>query len=39
MRLKIREDGRVKIHVLYLVLGVKESGHKEILGMWLSSGM
>ena len=38
LRIRVREEGRVQIHVLYLVLGVKESGHKEILGMWLSSG-
>ncbi|MBV5262362.1 IS256 family transposase, partial [Synechococcus moorigangaii CMS01] len=38
LRIKVRDEGRVKIDVLYLVLGVKESGHKEVLGMWLSSG-
>lgn len=38
MIIKIREEGRVTNHTLYLALGVKESGHKEVLGMWLSSG-
>ncbi|WP_083891152.1 IS256 family transposase [[Leptolyngbya] sp. PCC 7376] len=38
MRIKIREEGRVTNHTLYLALGVKQSGHKEVLGMWLSSG-
>ncbi|AFY38188.1 transposase mutator type [[Leptolyngbya] sp. PCC 7376] len=38
MRIKIREEGRDTNQTLYLALGVKQSGHKEVLGMWLSSG-
>lgn len=34
--LKIRHDKRVIKKSIYLVLGVNLSGHKELLGMWIS---
>jgi putative transposase len=32
---KVRRDGRVVTKCAYIVLGVNESGHKEILGIWI----
>ena len=36
MHLKVREEGKVKHKALYNVLGINNSGRKEILGMYLS---
>jgi transposase-like protein len=33
---KIRQDKRVLNKAVYLALGVKMEGHKELLGLWLS---
>jgi len=37
MRLKIRENGRVKNKALYLAMGINSSGIREILGIWIAS--
>ena len=32
---KVREDSRVIKKAIYLAVGLREDGHKEVLGMWL----
>lgn len=34
--LKIRDNGQVKNKALYLAVGIKMNGDKEVLGMWMS---
>lgn len=34
--LKVRDNGQVKNKALYLAIGIKMSGDKEVLGMWMS---
>jgi putative transposase len=36
MHFKVREDGKVVSKAFYSILGVKNNGHKDILGMYLS---
>jgi len=35
LRVKIRDEGVVKNKAVYLAIGVRCSGHKEILGLWI----
>lgn len=35
LRVKIRDEGTVKNKAVYLAIGVRSSGHKEILGLWI----
>lgn len=35
IRVKIRDEGTVKNKAVYLAIGVRCSGHKEILGLWI----
>lgn len=35
LRLKIRDDGAVKNKAVYLALGVRTDGKKEVLGLWI----
>jgi putative transposase len=35
IRVKIRNEGMVNNRAVYLALGVRCSGHKEILGLWI----
>ena len=35
LRVKIRDEGLVKNKAVYVVLGVKSSGEKEVLGLWI----
>ena len=35
LRVKIRDEGVVKNKVVYLAIGLRCSGHKEILGIWI----
>lgn len=35
LRVKIRDEGLVKNKAVYLAVGVRCSGHKEILGLWI----
>jgi putative transposase len=35
LRLKIRDDGTVKNKAVYLALGVRADGRKEVLGLWI----
>lgn len=35
LRLKIRDEGTVKNKVVYLALGVRADGRKEVLGLWI----
>jgi len=35
MRVKIRNEGLVSNRALYLAIGLRCSGHKEILGLWI----
>ena len=35
MRVKIRNEGMVNNRAVYLAIGVRCSGHKEILGLWI----
>lgn len=35
LRVKIRDDGTVKNKAVYLALGVRADGTKEILGIWI----
>jgi putative transposase len=35
MRVKIRNEGTVNNRAVYLAIGVRCSGHKEILGLWI----
>jgi len=32
---KVRKDGRVITKCAYIVLGVNENGHKEVIGIWI----
>src|SRR5215475_11041611 len=36
LRVKIRDDGLVRAKAVYLALGVRATGQKEILGLWLA---
>jgi putative transposase len=36
LHVKVREDGRVSSHAVYVVLGVTMEGIKEVLGLWMS---
>jgi putative transposase len=35
LRLKIRDEGSVKNKAVYLALGIKACGRKEVLGLWI----
>ena len=35
LRVKIRDEGLVKNKAVYLAIGVRNSGHKEVLGLWI----
>ncbi len=35
LRVKIRDEGLVKNKAVYLAIGIRASGHKEVLGMWI----
>jgi putative transposase len=35
LRVKIRDEGTVKNKAVYLAIGVRCSGHKEVLGIWI----
>jgi putative transposase len=35
LRLKIRDEGTVKNKAVYLALGVRADGYKEVLGLWI----
>ncbi len=35
MRLKIRDEGTVKNKAVYLALGIRADGRKEVLGLWI----
>ena len=35
IRVKIRDEGMVKNKAVYLAIGLRCSGHKEILGLWI----
>src|SRR5580700_135367 len=35
IRVKIRNEGMVNNRAVYLAMGVRCSGHKEILGLWI----
>jgi putative transposase len=35
LRVKIRDEGTVKNKAVYLAIGYRYSGHKEILGIWI----
>jgi putative transposase len=35
LRVKIRDEGMVQNKAVYLAIGVRCSGHKEILGLWI----
>jgi putative transposase len=35
LRVKIRDEGLVKNKAVYLAIGVRASGHKEVLGLWI----
>jgi putative transposase len=35
LRVKIRDEGMVRNKALYLAIGIRCSGHKEILGLWI----
>ena len=35
IRVKIRNEGMVNNRTVYLAIGVRCSGHKEILGLWI----
>ena len=35
LRVKIRDEGTVKNKAVYLAIGVRCSGHKEVLGLWI----
>lgn len=37
IHVKVREDGRVSSHAVYVVLGVTLEGIKEVLGLWMSA--
>lgn len=33
---KVRQNGKVQSKTIYLMIGLKHTGHKEVLGMWIS---
>ena len=33
---KVRQNGKVQGKTIYLMIGLKQTGHKEVLGMWIS---
>ncbi len=35
LRLKIRDEGSVKNKAVYLALGSRADGRKEVLGLWI----
>jgi putative transposase len=35
LRLKIRDEGTVKNKAVYLALGIRADGKKEVLGLWI----
>jgi transposase-like protein len=35
LRVKIRDEGLVRNKAIYLAIGVRCSGHKEVLGLWI----
>lgn len=35
IRVKIRDEGVVKNKAVYLAIGIRCSGHKEVLGVWI----
>ncbi|MCP5306479.1 MAG: IS256 family transposase [Chromatiaceae bacterium] len=35
LRVKIRDEGMVRNKAVYLAIGVRCSGHKEVLGLWI----
>ena len=35
LRVKIRDEGLVRNKAVYLAIGVRPSGHKEVLGIWI----
>jgi putative transposase len=35
LRVKIRDEGLVKNKAVYLAIGMRLSGHKEVLGLWI----
>ncbi len=35
LRVKVRDEGLVKNKAVYLAIGVRASGHKEVLGLWI----
>jgi putative transposase len=35
LRVKIRDEGTVKNKAVYLSIGIRPSGHKEVLGLWI----
>jgi putative transposase len=35
LRVKIRDEGTVKNKAVYLAIGIRCSGHKEVLGIWI----
>jgi putative transposase len=35
LRVKIRDEGMVKNKAIYLAIGMRASGHKEVLGLWI----
>jgi len=34
--IKVRQNGKVMNKIIYLIIGLKKEGYKEILGMWIS---
>lgn len=35
LRVKVRDEGLVKNKAVYLAIGMRPSGHKEVLGLWI----
>lgn len=35
LRLKIRDEGAIKNKAVYLALGIRADGRKEVLGLWI----
>jgi putative transposase len=35
LRVKVRDEGLVKNKAVYLAIGMRPSGHKEVLGIWI----
>ena len=35
LRVKIRDEGLVRNKAVYLAIGMRSSGHKEVLGLWI----